>query len=88
MPLPSLRTARRCHAKAKHSGLRCHNPAAYGMGVCRVHGARKAETIRRGEDHPRYKHGQKTKEAKRAHKEDMDLLRLVRAWLAKLNQLP
>lgn len=81
MPLPSLKTARRCRARAKHSGQRCHNPAAYGMPVCRMHGARKAETIRSGPAHPNYQHGQNTKEAKRAHKEGMTVLRLVAAWL-------
>ena len=84
MPLPSLKTARRCRAKAKHSGERCNNPAAYGMGVCRMHGARTAETIRSGEAHPNYQHGQSTKAARAMHREEMDLLRLVAAWLSKI----
>lgn len=84
MPLPSLKTALRCHAKAKHSGQSCNNPAAHGMVVCRMHGARKPVTIRSGEAHPNYKHGQSTKAARAIHREDMDLLRLVAAWLSKI----
>ena len=33
-------------------------------GVCRMHGARRPGTIRRGEDHPAYQHGKETLEAK------------------------
>ena len=40
------------------------NPAAYGMRVCRHHGARKPETVRRGASHPQYRHGGETLEAK------------------------
>ena len=66
MPLPSVRSgaAQQCHAKAKGTGLQCRNPAAYSMPVCRFHGARRAGTIRRGSDHPQWKHGQETLEAK------------------------
>ena len=35
------------------------------MPVCRFHGARRPETIRRGKDHPQYRHGQETIEIKR-----------------------
>lgn len=40
------------------------NPAAFGMGVCRYHGARRPDTVKRGVDHPRYRHGRETREAK------------------------
>ena len=36
------------------------------MPVCRYHGARKPETIKRGADHPQYRHGRETLEAKAA----------------------
>jgi hypothetical protein len=34
------------------------------MKVCRMHGARRPESIRRGEAHPNYQHGEETLEAK------------------------
>ena len=40
------------------------NPAAFGMAVCRYHGARRPETIKRGANHPQYRHGGETLEAK------------------------
>jgi hypothetical protein len=40
------------------------NPAAYGMAVCRFHGARKKKTILSGKDHFNYKHGGCTLEAR------------------------
>ncbi len=64
MPLPSMRLygAKQCAAKSKRTGLPCKNPAAYGCRTCKVHGARKAETIKRGEQHPNYVHGGRTLE--------------------------
>jgi hypothetical protein len=59
MPLPSVRLhgAKQCRARTKSSGLKkqCANPAAYGMPVCRFHGAHKK--ILKGKDHPNYRHG-------------------------------
>lgn len=40
------------------------NPAAFGMKVCRYHGAHRPEMVKRGANHPRYKHGNETIEAK------------------------
>ena len=40
------------------------NPAAFGMKICRYHGARRPDTVKQGADHPRYRHGQETYEAK------------------------
>jgi hypothetical protein len=34
------------------------------MPVCRYHGSRKPETVRRGANHPQYRHGGETLEAK------------------------
>lgn len=63
MPLPCMRDEIRCTAKCKARQARCNNLAAYGMRVCHKHGARKRETITKGEEHPQYKHGNATQEA-------------------------
>ena len=65
MPLPSItkHRAMQCSAKSKRTGLPCNNPAAYGCRTCRMHGARKEESIKRGEQHPNYVHGGRTLEA-------------------------
>lgn len=64
MPLPSMRLhgAKSCTAKSKRTGLFCNNPAAYGCRTCRMHGARKHESIKRGKDHPNFVHGRRTLE--------------------------
>jgi hypothetical protein len=67
MPLPNITSGktRRCTAKCKaRGGDLCFNPAAYGMRVCRYHGARKPEAINRGANHPQYRHGGETLHAK------------------------
>lgn len=45
------------------------------MAVCRYHGARKPETIMRGANHPQYKNGQETLEAKAERSQRLDELR-------------
>ena len=62
MPLPAVQNhgAAQCRARSKRSGKQCLNPAAHGMKVCRMHGARRAHTTLRGEKHPAYKHGRET----------------------------
>ena len=67
MPLPSVsqHSASQCTAKAKATKHRCLNPAAYGCHTCRLHGARKPNSIKRGIDHPNYLHGTETLERKR-----------------------
>lgn len=66
MPLPGITSGktRRCSAQCKARGERCRNPAAYGTKVCRYHGARKPDTVKRGANHPQYRHGQETLESK------------------------
>jgi hypothetical protein len=66
MPLPYLPDSKRCAAKAKSTQSRCNNPAAYGCKTCRMHGARKPETIRRGVNHPKYRDGNHTIEIRSA----------------------
>jgi hypothetical protein len=66
MPLPGIISGKtaRCTAKCKARGDRCRNPAAWGCSTCRYHGARMPPSIRRGEDHPAYRHGNETQAAK------------------------
>lgn len=79
MPLPNVVTGRtpQCRARSKRSLRRCLNPAAYGMPVCRFHGARRPETVKRGSDHPNFQHGRETIEARRRRVEAMSRLRLL-----------
>ena len=77
MPLPSMKFTRRCRAKSKSTGNQCHNPAAFGTGVCRVHGARRPESIRRGSAHPNYQHGERTQAAELAASQSSARLRDV-----------
>jgi len=79
MPLPNVTSGRtaQCRARSKRSLRRCLNPAAFGMPVCRFHGARRPETIKRGADHPQFVHGRETVEARRRRAEAMSRLRFV-----------
>jgi hypothetical protein len=83
MPLPSVAAypALRCRAKSKRSGQRCMNPAAYGQRTCRMHGARKPETIKRGTDHPLFIHGQETLEAKSKRSARLTELREIETFM-------
>ena len=67
MPLPSVikHNAPQCTAMSKRSRERCRNPAAYGCRTCRIHGARRPESIKSGTAHPNYRHGLETLPAKR-----------------------
>ena len=64
-------------ARSKRSLERCKNPAAYGMPVCRFHGARRPDAVLRGPSHPLYRHGQETLEARRNRVEAMARIRAV-----------
>jgi len=75
MPLPHVK--RFCAATCRTTGERCKNPAAHGMKTCRYHGARKQGTVRRGEDHPAYKHGQCTNASRVADSEAATRLREI-----------
>ena len=73
MPLPSvlIHGARQCKAITKRSKKRCLNPSAYGCSTCRYHGATPVLTRKNvtGEDHPQFKHGRDTKQAKERHQQ-------------------
>jgi hypothetical protein len=78
-PLPNVVSGRtpQCKARSKRSLRRCKNPCAFGMPVCRFHGARRPETIRRGHAHPQFRHGRETREARRRRVEAMTRLRYL-----------
>ena len=50
------------------------------MATCRSHGARKPETVKRGKDHPQYKHGASTQEAKEEYRQAAVRLRELEAY--------
>ena len=65
MPLPSvINGALQCRVKCKRTGILCKNPAAFGCKSCRMHGASRSRIALRGADHPKYKHGGETKDAR------------------------
>ena len=79
MPLPSITTygANQCTAKSKRTSRPCRNLAAYGCRTCRYHGARRPESIKRGEQHPNYVHGNRTLESqKQASEQSLKLQQL------------
>jgi hypothetical protein len=64
MPLTSvLNGAKQCQVITKRTKQRCKNPAAYGCKACRMHGAHRSRNVLKGVDHPRYKNGERTKDA-------------------------
>jgi hypothetical protein len=79
MPLPSVaqHRATQCTAHAKSTHRRCLNPAAYGCGTCRLHGARKRSSIKAGINHPNYLHGTETLEAKQKRSIKLAELRVM-----------
>lgn len=89
MPLPVVLSgrAKRCQAKSRTTGTRCWNPAAFGMATCRYHGARCPKTVRKGENHPQYKHGLETQQAKRERSYALAQLALCEEVLAHTHQL-
>lgn len=81
MPLPSVSIygARQCKAITKRSKKRCLNPAAFGCITCRYHGATPVHTRKNaiGENHPQFKHGKDTKQAKVQHQKAKIRIRLL-----------
>ena len=89
MPLPFVVTGRaaQCTARAKHSRMRCLNPAAHGMPVCRNHGARRPETVMRGASHGAFVHGRETLEAKAERSAKLAELRDLELAMVQLGML-
>ena len=79
MPLPSISQyrAKQCTAEAKSTKHRCLNPAAFGCRTCRLHGARKRSSIKAGMDHPNYRTGTETLEAKQKRSVKLAELRMI-----------
>jgi len=79
MPLSWLdsKPEKRCSAKAKSKKKRCLNPVAYGCRTCRLHGAGKKNSIKRGEEHANYRHGLETLTAKTQRKTKLHKLRII-----------
>ena len=76
LPSRSWILRNRSAGKRRPLGLGAY-PAAYGMPVCRFHGARHPKTIKRGADHPLYRHGRETLEARRNRVEAMTRIRVL-----------
>ena len=79
MPLPciSKHGAKQCTAKSKRTSLPCNNPAAYGCRTCRMHGSMKKDSIKRGEQHPNYTHGNRTLESQKKYSEQSARLQML-----------
>jgi len=89
MPLPSVlkHGAKQCSAKSKRTGLPCNNPAAHGCKTCRMHGARKPDSIKRGKDHPNYFHGERSLEGIKRHRETMQHIKELTKLAKKLGMI-
>jgi hypothetical protein len=78
MPLPSvLNGAKQCKVLCKRTGIVCRNPAAYGCISCRMHGAHRPLITPKGINHPNYKHGRETLEAKAKRSAGLTRLRKI-----------
>jgi hypothetical protein len=80
--LEAARSAPRCTARAKSTGLRCQAPAVRGWNVCRCHGARGGAP--RGKRHGLYRHGLYTAEAILIRREVRALFTAARELLAQV----
>jgi hypothetical protein len=89
MPLPSVAKygARRCHAKSKSTGKQCGNPACLGSTVCRYHGYRNPESIKRGKDHPNFVHGERSLEGIQKHREVMGRIKMLTKLAKQLGMI-
>ena len=89
MPLPSITKhhAVKCTANSKRTGLPCNNPAAHGCKTCRMHGARKRETIKRGKDHVNFVHGERSLEGIKRHRETMQHIKELTKLAKKLGMI-
>lgn len=78
MPLPSvLKGAKQCQVLTKRTKQICKNPAAYGCRCCRMHGAHKSKNVLRGAEHPHYRTGEETLQAKAVRSEKSEMFRYL-----------
>ena len=89
MPLPSVlkHGAKLCSAKSKRTGLPCNNPAAFGCKTCRMHGAKRPESIKRGKQHPNYVHGERSIEGIQRHRETMEEIKMLTKLAKQLGMI-
>ena len=88
MPLPNVTETNRCTARTKSRNLElCLNPRAYGCKTCRVHGARKPSTILRGKDHPAFKDGSQTLQARAKYSAAASRLRILEQLMVDHNMV-
>ena len=89
MPLPSITKyrAKQCTALTKRTKQPCNNPAAYGCRTCRMHGARKKESIKRGKDHVNFVHGERSLEGIQRHREVMGRIKMLTKLAKQLGMI-
>jgi hypothetical protein len=80
--LAAARTAPRCIAKAKSTGIRCEAPAVRGWQVCRCHGARGGAP--KGAGNGAFRHGLYTGEAIETRRQMRALLVAARGLMTGL----
>lgn len=84
IPMPLPNKFQRCRATAKSTQIRCQNPAAFGCSTCRLHGARRPASIKRGKDHPLFKHGFSTLAAKEERQSEFRALRKLELMMDRI----
>ena len=89
MPLPSITkyNAVKCSANSKRTGLPCNTPAAFKCRTCRIHGARRPESIKRGKDHPNFVHGERSIEGIKRHREVMGRIKMLTKLAKQLGMI-
>ena len=89
MPLPSVEKygARRCRAMSKSTKQQCGNPACLVSTVCRYHGYRKSESIKRGNLHPNFVHGERSIEGIKRHREVMTEIKMLTKLAKQLGMI-
>ena len=89
MPLQSITKyhAVQCSVNSKRTGLPCNNPAAYGCKTCRMHGARRHESIKRGNHHPNFVHGERSIEGIKRHREVMAEIKMLTKLAKQLEMI-
>ena len=86
-PLPCVvKGAQQCTAKSKRTGLPCKNPAAHGCKTCRMHGARRKETILKGKDHPQFTFGNETRDKRAIRANKLKEIKIYASLLKQINE--
>ncbi|MBT5379229.1 MAG: hypothetical protein HOL08_09260 [Opitutae bacterium] len=75
MPLPHVKLF--CRSIKRATGGPCKNPAAWGCRTCRYHGARRPQTVKRGQEHWAYKDGSCSTETRDTYRQAAAELRKI-----------